>query len=205
LPQEDGSYGPLLVRLAWHAAGTYSTDGSGGSSGCRMRFAPEAGWGANAGLARARALVERVAAAHPRVSRADLYTLAGVVAVRAMGGPAVPWRAGRTDAASGATSPPDGRLPDAAQGAAHVRAVFARMGFGDRELVALSGAHALGRCHADRSGYVGPWTRAPTTFSNEYFRLLLEEKWVVKTVDKGLPWTGPRQFTDAATGELMML
>lgn len=47
------------------------------------------------------------------------------------------------------------------------------MGFNDKEIVALSGAHSLGRCHEDRSGFTGPWTRAPTTFSNEYFRLLL--------------------------------
>jgi len=72
------------------------------------------------------------------------------------------------------------------------------MGFNDQEIVALSGAHALGRCHADRSGFVGPWTRAPTTFSNEYFRLLVEEKWTPKK------WAGPPQFEDKSK-ELMML
>jgi cytochrome c peroxidase len=51
------------------------------------------------------------------------------------------------------------------------------MGFNDQEIVALSGAHALGRCHRDRSGFDGPWSHSPTTFSTEYFRLLLEEKW----------------------------
>jgi catalase (peroxidase I) len=40
---------------------------------------------------------------------------------------------------------PDGRLPDAAQGAQHVRDIFYRMGFNDQEIVALLGAHALGR------------------------------------------------------------
>jgi len=44
--------------------------------------------------------------------------------------------------------------------------------------VALSGAHALGRCHADRSGFDGPWTNAPTAWSNLYFQELLEKKWV---------------------------
>jgi cytochrome c peroxidase len=92
-----------------------------------------------------------------------------------MGGPAVAWRPGRTDAADGSTCPPDGRLPNADMGQAgktvqHLRDIFHRMGFTDQEIVALSGAHALGRCHTDRSGYVGPWTRAETTFSNEYFR-----------------------------------
>ena len=43
--------------------------------------------------------------------------------------------------------------------AVHIRDIFYRMGFNDREIVALIGAHTLGRCHADRSGYVGPWTR----------------------------------------------
>lgn len=73
------------------------------------------------------------------------------------------------------------------------------MGFSDREIVALSGAHALGRCHTDRSGFEGPWTFAPTTMSNEYFRLLLSETWVPRA------WSGPRQFADAKTGSLMML
>lgn len=39
------------------------------------------------------------------------------------------------------------QLPDASQGAEHLREVFYRMGFNDREIVALSGAHTLGRCH----------------------------------------------------------
>jgi cytochrome c peroxidase len=36
------------------------------------------------------------------------------------------------------------------------------MGFNDQEIVALSGAHCIGRCHTDRSGFHGPWTKAPT-------------------------------------------
>lgn len=49
-------------------------------------------------------------------------------------------------------------------------------GFNDQEIVALAGAHAVGRCHTDRSGFDGPWTFSPVTFSNEYFKLLLNEK-----------------------------
>ena len=41
----------------------------------------------------------------------------------------------------------------------HIRTIFHRMGFNDREIVALIGAHTLGSCHKDRSGYDGPWTR----------------------------------------------
>jgi len=72
------------------------------------------------------------------------------------------------------------------------------MGMNDQEIVALSGAHTLGRCHTDRSGFWGPWTRAPTTFSNLYFTELFENKWTPKK------WNGPAQFEDP-TGELMML
>ncbi|KAH2920416.1 heme peroxidase, partial [Aspergillus fumigatus] len=46
---DDGSYGPVLVRLAWHASGTYDKEtGTGGSNGATMRFAPESDHGANA-------------------------------------------------------------------------------------------------------------------------------------------------------------
>merc|ERR1712039_706121 len=111
-----------------------------------------------------------------------------------------PFKSGRTDAKDGSACPTVGRLPDAAQGAQHVRDVFYRMGFDDREIVVLvGGGHAIGRCHTDRSGFDGPWTRAPTTISNEYFKRLFEEEWVVKK------WNGPKQFVDKATGKIMML
>jgi len=74
------------------------------------------------------------------------------------------------------------------------------MGFNDQEIVTLSGAHGLGRCHPDRSGFVGPWTNAPTTFSNEFFRVLLDEKWVKEKAPNGA-----YQFWDEKTHKLMML
>lgn len=58
---DDGSYGPVLVRLAWHASGTYdAATGTGGSNGATMRFAPEGDHGANAGLKHARDFLEPV-------------------------------------------------------------------------------------------------------------------------------------------------
>mmetsp|Transcript_44629 Transcript_44629/g.85322 ORF Transcript_44629/g.85322 Transcript_44629/m.85322 type:complete len:336 (+) Transcript_44629:62-1069(+) len=200
---EEG-HGPLLVRLAWHAAGSYDQkSNTGGSNGATMRFSPESGIGANAGLGLARDLLEPIKARHPEITYADLWTLAGCVSVETMGGPNIDWRAGRTDAIDGSTCPPDGRLPNADMGAAgktvqHIRDIFYRMGMNDAEIVALCGAHALGRCHEDRSGYWGPWTRAETTFSNEYFRELMENTWTLKK------WDGPEQFEDP-TGQLMML
>lgn len=209
---DDGSWGPVFVRLAWHAAGTYDAKTKrGGSDGALMRFKPESNWGANAGLAHARARLEPLKKEFPQVSFADLWSYAGTVAIEEMGGPTMKWRPGRKDVSEAPKDPlPDGLLPDAdgrdkkSRPADHLRDIFYRMGFNDREIVALSGAHALGRCHEDRSGFWGPWTRAPTTFSNEYFRLLVAEKWTPKKTHQGKPWKGPAQFEDK-TGELMML
>ena len=54
-------------------------------------------------------------------------------------GPHIEWSPGRSDKVDGAACPEDGRLPDASKGAPHIRDVFNRMGFNDREIVALSG------------------------------------------------------------------
>ncbi|KAJ7141426.1 heme peroxidase [Mycena epipterygia] len=194
-----GSYGPVVLRLAWHASGTYDVaTNTGGSNYATMRFEPESLHGANAGLDVARGLMEKIKAQFPWISYGDLWTLGGVAAVQEMAGPKIAWRAGRIDGyAENAT--PDGRLPDASQGAAHLRAIFGRMGFNDQEIVALSGAHALGRCHANRSGFEGPWTFSPTTLTNDYFTLLFTESWVWKK------WPGPKQLEDKKTKSLMML
>jgi len=197
---DDGSLAPVFLRLAWHAAGTYDKNSkTGGSNGATMRFHPESGHGANAGLGVARALLEPIKKANPDISYADLWTLAGCVAIEEMGGPKIAWRPGRSDAADGKSCPPDGRLPDASKVHDHVRDIFYRMGFDDREIVALLGAHSLGRCHKDRSGYDGPWTHAPTTFSNEFYRLLLAEKWTPRK------WTGPKQFENSSSGADLMM
>ena len=76
------------------------------------------------------------------------------------------------------------------------------MGFNDQEIVALSGAHALGRCHATASGFVGPWTPTPTTFNNLYFSLLLNVKWTPN--EKIIGQGGKLQYQDPS-GKLMML
>lgn len=175
----------------------------GGSSGGTIRFDEELAHGANAGLKQAVAWMEPIAKKH-KISHADLYTFGGVVAIANAGGPAVGWRAGRVDALDPKTTvTADGRLPAADKGspqatAQGLRDVFGRMGFNDQEIVALAGAHALGRCHAENSGYVGPWTPTPTTFNNAYFTLLENVKWTPKK------WDGPAQFEDPS-GTLMML
>jgi cytochrome c peroxidase len=196
---DDGSYGPVVLRLAWHASGTYDKEtGTGGSNGATMRFDPESEHGANAGLKTARDFLEPIKEQFPWITYSDLWTLGGVAAVQELQGPIVPWRPGRADRDLSFCTP-DGRLPDAAQGQKHVRDIFYRMGFNDQEIVALLGAHALGRCHPDRSGFDGPWTFSPITMTNDFFTLLLGEKWGWKN------WKGPKQYEDKKTKTLMML
>lgn len=115
-----------------------------------------------------------------------------------MEGPIIPFRPGRQDRDS-SFCPPDGRLPDASEGAQHLRNIFYRMGFDDQEIVALSGAHSLGRCHADRLGFDGPWTYTPTYVSNQYFYMLMAESWKIRK------WDGPLQFQGSSSQTLMML
>ena len=205
--------GPTLVRLAWHSSGTYDAmSKTGGSNGGTIRFKQELAHGANAGLDYPIVWLEPIYKKYNKdsdLSYADLYTLAGVVAIEALGGPKVGWRAGRVDTIDESKVTPDGRLPDADKGDGPgdktrrgLRETFNRMGFNDQEIVALSGAHALGRCHATASGYVGPWSPTPTTFNNAYFTLLQNIKWEVN--DKIKEQGGPLQYKDPS-GKLMML
>jgi len=167
-----------LVRLAWHSSGTYDRmSKTGGSQKGTIRFKEELAHGANAGLEKAVQRLEPVKAKHKDLSYADLYTLAGVVAVNSLGGPKVPWRGGRVDSMDPGDVTPDGRLPEPDKGsqqatAAHLREGFGRMGFDDRDIVVLSGAHTLGYCRPETSGYDGKWTPSPTRFNNIYFRIL---------------------------------
>ncbi|KAG9523949.1 cytochrome c peroxidase-like protein, partial [Aureobasidium melanogenum] len=184
---DDGSAGPVLVRLAWHSAGTYCAEtDTGGSNGAGMRYEAEGGDEANAGLQHARVFLEPIKEKHSWISYADLWTLAAVVALKEMGGPQIKWLPGRTDYVDDSKLPPRGRLPDGAQGADHIRFIFYRMGFTDQEIVALSGAHNLGRMHMDRSGFHGPWVPNGTRFNNTYFRIMTEYEWKEKTLENGV-------------------
>ena len=78
-----------------------------------MRYKPESTDGANAGLEHARKFLEPIKQKFPAISYADLWTLAGVVAIEAMNGPIVPWKAGRKDVTAEVAPkvvPPNGRL-----------------------------------------------------------------------------------------------
>lgn len=209
---------PILVRLAWHDAGTYNKDISewpqcGGANGS-IRFKPEIDHAANAGLANALKLLEPIKEKYPEVSYADIFQMASAVAIEVAGGPKIPVRYGRMDASGPEDSPPEGNLPAAAapfpdgskSPGDHLRRIFYRMGLDDKDIVALSGAHTLGRAYPNRSGFGkaegtkytkdGPgtkggssWTPEWLKFDNSYFvecKAMRDEDLLVLPTDAAL-------------------
>ncbi|XP_066347388.1 probable L-ascorbate peroxidase 3, peroxisomal isoform X2 [Miscanthus floridulus] len=162
---------PIMLRLAWHDAGTYDAKTNTGGPNGSIRFQQEYSHSSNAGLKIAIDLLEPIKQKHPKITYADLYQLAGVVAVEVTGGPTIDFVPGRKDSSA---CPEEGRLPDATKGASHLREVFYRMGLSDKDIVALSGGHTLGRAHPERTGFDGPWTKEPLKFDNSYFVELLK-------------------------------
>ncbi|KAK4800567.1 hypothetical protein SAY86_021054 [Trapa natans] len=185
---------PILVRLGWHDAGTYNKDikewpRRGGANGSLI-FEIELKHAANAGLVNALKLLQPIKGKYSSLTYADLFQLASATAVEQAGGPKIPMKYGRVDVSEPEGCPEEGRLPDAGPPlpANHLYLRFPV----PQEIVALSGAHTLGRSRPDRSGWGKPetkymkdglgapgghsWTVKWLKFDNSYFKDIKEKR-----------------------------
>jgi len=172
-----------LVRLAFHDAGTFDPADplATRANGCVNLDSQ-----ANAGLDR---IIETLSPVcdGALVSRADCWQLAANAATEAASSTplSIPFRVGRVDLGASQSLCADGsafaralNLPNAERSLEHTSAVFvARMGFTEREVTALMGAHTLGRADLGDSGYDGEWTAAASSFDNQYYRDMVDIPW----------------------------
>lgn len=179
---DEKNCGPILIRLAWHDAGTFDKENPewpqcGGANGS-IRYEAELAHGANAGLVNGVNLLKPFKEKYPIISWADLMQLASAVSVDMLssGSCIIPMRYGRQDAY---VPVEEGNLPAAVapfpktdppeSAAQHLRNIFHRMGFNDQEIVALSGAHTIGRAYKSRSGLVEEDVGSGTQFTSGNF------------------------------------
>ena len=147
-PADFDHYGPLFIRMSWHAAGTYRiADGRGGAGNGTQRFAPLNSWPDNANLDKARLLLWPIKRKYGRkLSWADLLVLAGTVAIEAMGGRTAGFGGGRADVWE-----PEADIDWGPEGTWLAEERHS----GDRELADWLGAVQMGLIHVNPEGLNG--------------------------------------------------
>ncbi len=201
----------LLVRLPFHDSSTYNiTDG--GADGCIDLESPE-----NNGLQEAIDLLEPIrlgtvfsdgegqgaeteteTETEAVLSRADIWALAGNVMIEAAGGPILEYKLGRVDTQN-CKGQGSRHVNSESTSSEEVSSVFVdRLGFSPRQVVALVGAHVLGKASKEISGYEGKWVKKNDVFTNQYFIDLIHVPWIksfddVDTFGKRTTW---KRFND---------
>src|SRR3989442_1045959 len=180
-PADFGHYGPLFIRMAWHAPGTYRIrDGRGGAGSGQQRFAPLNTWPDNVSLDKARRLLWPTKQKYGRkISWADLLILAGNVALESMGF--------KTFGFAGAG-------PESHVGPDPEAAGIEEQGFGWRSTFGTGkGGDTI------TSGLEVTWTTTPTKWSNDYFKNLFSYEWELTKSPAGAHQWKPKGGAGAGT------
>src|SRR5207245_57413 len=181
-PADFGHYGPLFIRMAWHAAGTYRIrDGRGGAGSGQQRFPPLNAWPDNVSLDKARRLLWPTKQKYGRkISWADLLILAGNVALESMGFHTF----GKTHGAG----------PESHVGPDCEAAGLEEQGFGWRNTFGTGkGGDTI------TSGLEVTWTTTPTKWSNDYFKNLFSYEWELTKSPAGAHQWKPKGGAGAGT------
>ena len=184
----DPESAPSFLRLAFHDAATKRSDAQGPNGSIRFELMRNENIGPS--MRQALQFIEQIVQ-NCQVSWADAIAVSGAAVVEALGGPKIDVATGRKDALE---EDAENRLPDGSLTSGAIRDYFRQLGFSDEELVALVGAHTVGRwtsllgvqpaCMAKEGldfwictreqGQRLPFTARPTLFNNDYFKNVLE-------------------------------
>ncbi|MES2583489.1 MAG: catalase/peroxidase HPI [Pseudomonadota bacterium] len=180
-PADFGHYGPQFVRMAWHSAGTYrTTDGRGGGGRGQQRFAPLNSWPDNVNIDKSRRLLWPIKQKYgQKISWADLFILAGNVALESMGFRTFGFAAGRQDVWE-----PD---MDVSWGAETKWLADDKRFEGDRELVNGLGATHMGLIYVNPEGpnASGDYMAAAKDIRATFYRMAMDDEEIVALIAGG--------------------
>jgi len=180
-PADFGHYGPQMIRMAWHSAGTYrTTDGRGGGGRGQQRFAPLNSWPDNVNIDKSRRLLWPVKQKYgQKISWADLFILAGNVGLESMGFRTFGFAGGREDVWE-----PD---MDVGWGAETKWLGDDKRFQGDRELISSVGATHMGLIYVNPEGpnASGDYMAAAKDIRATFSRMAMDDEETVALIAGG--------------------
>ncbi len=180
-PADFGHYGPQFVRMAWHSAGTYrTTDGRGGGGRGQQRFAPLNSWPDNVNIDKSRRLLWPIKQKYgQKISWADLFILAGNVALESMGFRTFGFAGGREDVWE-----PD---MDVSWGAETKWLGDEHRFEGDRVLINSLGATHMGLIYVNPEGpnASGDYMAAAKDIRATFYRMAMDDEEIVALIAGG--------------------